>query len=167
MQTTPIGLLFTTVFLLVSPAPADGRSPEQFDLICQGTDTFSSDGERVTTFTKRLRVDLTRKAFCDDNLCGNLVSTDRATLEYHCKAEPGLEYPCLPEPYSTGGPFNYFDDLVFDRTGSSFLRQVGGSVGDLNPHPFTETYLGSCTVSAFSGLTYSPDPGNNTRPFEK
>jgi hypothetical protein len=161
MQSAAIRTFRLTVIaaLFASGAPASDISPAQFDLICQGT--ISRTGvalDDASAFTKRLRVDLTRKAFCDDKLCGNLVSTDGISLQYHCDAKK-LGYPCLPEgEYGTAGPFIFFDDLVFDRSGSSFLRQVGGSAGDLSPTPFTETYLGSCRISAFTGLTYSPDP---------
>ena len=150
--------LFATVLLSVSPALAVASAPTQFDLVCSGT--VSRAGmplDKETTFTKRLRVDLTRKVFCDDKLCANLVSTDEATLEYHCDYKK-LEKYCQPEGSSIGGPFIFSDDLVFDRSGGSFLRQVDGSVGDMNPNFFTETYLGNCRISEFTGLTYSPDP---------
>jgi hypothetical protein len=152
--------LIVIAVLFASGASAGDIRPEQFDLLCQGT--ISRAGVALdagSTFTKRLRVDLKREAFCDDKLCGNLVSKDGVSLEYHCDAKK-LGYPCLPEGEggNNGGPFIFLDDLVFGRSGGSFLRQVVGSVGDANPHPFSETYLGSCGISAFTGLTYSPDP---------
>jgi hypothetical protein len=160
MQSASIRTFRLTVIavLFASGASAGDIRPEQFDLLCQGT--ISRAGVALdagSTFAKRLRVDLKRKAFCDDKVCGNLVSKDGVSLEYHCDAKK-LGYPCLPEGGSTGGPFIFLDDLVFDRSGGSFLRQIVGSVGDLSQSPFSETYLGSCGISAFTGLTSSPDP---------
>ena len=89
MQSTAIRIFRLTAFavLFASSASANDRGPEQFDLVCQGTVVNTrSTLHDATTFTKRLRVDLKRKAFCDDNLCGNLVSTDGVSQEYHCDA---------------------------------------------------------------------------------
>jgi hypothetical protein len=84
-------------------------------------------------------VDLSRNAFCTDELCGFFTQQDDTRLIDHCGPKSG-EKPCSPFTGSTAGPFIGNDDLVIDRMTGSIKRAFSGWVGDRVARHFAGSY---------------------------
>ena len=149
--------LLAAGLLWASPALASSDVQAQFDLVCRGTlqeTNWSTPWDKVLPRSSemRVRVDLTKGAFCIENYCDVFMHSDEK-LQYQCRAGSGQKFCGDESIVSSAGPFYLGQDFVFDRPTGTVRRVLWGEIGDRAAKPYRSEFAGSCVLAPFTGLS--------------